>query len=256
MRKPGMTRAIIFDLYFTLVRFELAELETIFEHVRAMLGLELDSFEQSWQTAYVRYECGDPGSFDELLRALGRECGASLAEEDVAACAMAWRDFQRRALEVPHDVLDTLAELRERGYKLGLISNTMADVPPLWRASPAMRLFDAAVFSCEFGLRKPAPEIYLHACELIDVQPAECVFVGDGGGQELAGAERVGMRAVQLRWPDEPPEMDARLHREPWGGASIAALPELLSMLSDISTPSYPARTAAAAPSSHTTPRR
>jgi len=43
-----MTRAIIFDLYFTLVRFELDELETIFERVRATLGLERDPFVQSW----------------------------------------------------------------------------------------------------------------------------------------------------------------------------------------------------------------
>ena len=250
-----MTRAIIFDLYFTLELFELDELETIFERVRPMLGLERDPFMDSWQTAYVRYECGDLASFDELLRTLAHECGASLAEADVAECAMAWRDFQRRALAIPHDVLDTLAELRERGYKLGLISNTMADVPPLWRASPAMRLLDAAVFSCEIGLRKPAPELYLHTCDVLGVQPADCVFVGDGGGQELTGAAQIGMRAIQLRDPDEPPGMDARLQREPWAGASITSLAELLAMLPDISTPSYPARTAGAAPSSHTNRR-
>jgi putative hydrolase of the HAD superfamily len=248
-----MYRAIIFDLFFTLVRFELAELDALFERVRLLLSLGPDEFARQLLPAYVRYESGDYASFEELLEQLAQECRVSLRAADVAQCAAAWRSFQQRALQVSPEVTQTLAALHACGFALGLISNTMAEVPSLWRASPVSHLFKATVFSCEAGVRKPAPEIYLRVCEMLDVPPQQCVFVGDGGGQELSGAARIGMRAVQLRWPDEPLEMDALLYREPWHGESIAALAELLPMVPGLNTPSYPARKAAAAPSSRTT---
>jgi putative hydrolase of the HAD superfamily len=66
------------------------------------------------------------------------------------------------------------------------------------------------VLSCTVGLRKPDPRIYELACERLEVEPADCLFVGDGANDELAGAARVGMRAVcvlppghdQALWPE------------------------------------------------------
>lgn len=239
-----VTRAIIFDLYFTLVRFDLDELDELFEHIRILLGLTPDEFARQLPMAYVRYESGDFTSFEEFLGQLAQASGAVLSKEAVAECATDWRAFQERALVVSPEVVDTLEALRARGYKLGLISNTMADVPPLWRASIISHLFDAVVFSCEYGVRKPAPEIYRCACDLLDAPPEACIFLGDGGGQELSGAERVGMSAIQLRWPDEPPGMAARLQREAWQGASITTLADLLPMLPDLNTPSRPGQAA------------
>ena len=43
---------------------------------------------------------------------------------------------------------------------------------------------------------KPEPEIYLRTARALDVEPAECFFVGDGANDELDGAERVGMTPV------------------------------------------------------------
>ncbi|HEY8030652.1 MAG TPA: HAD family hydrolase, partial [Gaiellaceae bacterium] len=58
-------------------------------------------------------------------------------------------------------------------------------------------------FSSAVGLRKPDPQIYRLACERLGVEPHESVFVGDGGNDELAGAERVGMRAVLIHREDD-----------------------------------------------------
>src|SRR5206468_8569944 len=55
---------------------------------------------------------------------------------------------------------------------------------------------DDVVLSCAVGMSKPDPRIYRLACEHLDVTPEQCLFVGDGANDELAGAERVGMRAV------------------------------------------------------------
>ena len=79
------------------------------------------------------------------------------------------------------------------------------------RLVPAELLEGAApdgpvVLSCTVGLRKPDPRIYRLACERLDVRSDECLFVGDGANDELAGAERVGMRAVCVLPPgrEEP----------------------------------------------------
>jgi putative hydrolase of the HAD superfamily len=70
------------------------------------------------------------------------------------------------------------------------------------------------------------PQIYELACEQLDVEPVHCLFVGDGANDELPGAERAGMTAVQLRVPGETltPEGEA------WQGASIEHLAEVVDL--------------------------
>jgi putative hydrolase of the HAD superfamily len=119
---------------------------------------------------------------------------------------------------------ETIVELRERGYKLGLITVCSEDVPLLWPETTFHGLFDAEVFSATCGLRKPDPRIYQLALNELRVEAEEAVFVGDGANDELAGAERVGMRAVGIESPGGELPGD-------WLGARIKMLPELLSML-------------------------
>jgi putative hydrolase of the HAD superfamily len=76
------------------------------------------------------------------------------------------------------------------------------------------------VFSNAVGLSKPDPRIYLHCCALLGVEPHDAVFVGDGANDELAGAERVGMRAVMIG--------DGA---QGWSGARIATIPEILELI-------------------------
>ncbi len=89
--------------------------------------------------------------------------------------------------------------LRARGQKVGLITVCSQEVADIWDETPFAGLFDATVFSSSVGLSKPDLEIYELACEQLDVDPADCLFVGDGANDELPGAERAGMTAVQLQ---------------------------------------------------------
>ena len=107
--------------------------------------------------------------------------------------------------------------------KLPATSNIYSDVPALWSETEFHGLFDAEVFSCSVGLRKPDPRIYLLCCEQLGVEPSDAIFVGDGANDELAGAERVGMTAVLLEGSPEEPDS--------WVGHRIRALPELLALV-------------------------
>jgi putative hydrolase of the HAD superfamily len=111
-----------------------------------------------------------------------------------------------------------------------LITVCSEDVPDVWSETVFADVFDATVFSCSVGLRKPDPRIYRIACEELDVEPEDAVFVGDGANDELAGAERVGMRAVLIHRVGEDPLWDEV--RE-WRGPRITAIPQVLSLLDE-----------------------
>jgi putative hydrolase of the HAD superfamily len=151
------------------------------------------------------------------------------AEEDAAEELAALRLESTRPLLKPRPgTLETLAELRRRGYALGLITVCSEDVERLWEETPFADMFDAAVFSCSVGLRKPDPRIYHLALDELGVDPGEAIFVGDGANDELAGAERVGMRAVLIHREGEEPQWD---EVRDWQGPRITEIPQVLSHL-------------------------
>jgi putative hydrolase of the HAD superfamily len=158
--------------------------------VAAQLGLSPEEFEERWygDLAHMR----EMGPMGEALRVLG---ASPEAAEEVAAIRRAVT--QEGLVPVPGAV-ETLAELRARGLRIGLITVCSDDVPALWPETRFQGFFDAEVFSCSVGLRTPDPRIYLLACEQLGVEPREAMFVGDGSNDELAGAERMGMTAVLL----------------------------------------------------------
>jgi HAD superfamily hydrolase (TIGR01549 family) len=96
-------------------------------------------------------------------------------------------------------VLAMLRELKGLGLRLGLISNCAAEEVAAWDASPLRPYFDDAVFSYVVGCAKPDPAVYALACERLGAAPARCLFVGDGGSDELAGAGRAGLRPAGRR---------------------------------------------------------
>ena len=152
----------------------------------------------------------------EALVALG---ATPEVAEEIAALR---RPVTQQGLSPGPGVVETITELRRRGFRIGLITVCSDDVPALWPETPFHGLFDVEVFSCSVGLRKPDPRIYRLACEQLGVEPSEAVFVGDGANDELAGAERVGMTAILFERDD---------YGGDWQGRRIRGLPELLDLL-------------------------
>lgn len=117
-------------------------------------------------------------------------------------CAYDWQPFPG---VVPfadcHDVLDTL---RQRGYQLGLVTNSML---PMWMrdielvAYDLIDYFDVRVTSGDVGHMKPHPAIYEAALDALGVTAETAVFVGDRPANDIAGANAVGMVSVQMAPP-------------------------------------------------------
>jgi putative hydrolase of the HAD superfamily len=104
-----------------------------------------------------------------------------------------------------------LEGLRDRGLKLGLVSNAFDPGWLLHRDLEQMGLgqrLDVAVFSSEVGYRKPDPRIFERALEALGVEPGNSLFVGDRLYEDVRGADELGMTTVQALWfrADEHPD--------------------------------------------------
>lgn len=104
-----------------------------------------------------------------------------------------WRDHDGRRLPRP-DVTETVIELDRRGYKLGIIANTITEteIPDYLKAEGIEKYFKAVVLSSKVGFRKPDPQIYWEAARRIGVEPAKCAYVGDNPARDVAGTRAAG----------------------------------------------------------------
>jgi putative hydrolase of the HAD superfamily len=213
-------RAVVFDLWQTLVPWPAESANALYSQMADAVGAPRERFTELWVSGRTGR---DRGPLEDSVRWVFGELGL---EADPAVIMTLRRDWTRDALVPRADALATLAELRRRGHLLGLITVCSEEVAQLWEESAFAGRFEATVFSCEVGVSKPDPRIYQLCCERLGVAPTECLFVGDGANDELPGAERVGMTAVQLRAPGE----ELTPSGEEWNGATVASLDEVLDL--------------------------
>jgi putative hydrolase of the HAD superfamily len=167
------------------------------------------------------------------LRALdwvvGGAADHALTLDEVMAME-AVRHYAKPVSEVayePPGAVETLKALREQGWRIGLISNTIwpaeLHVEDLERIG-VLPYLDHTIFSGDLGHWKPTPDVFQHALDALGVSASEAVFVGDNPREDILGAQAVGMRAVWVVSPEFPlgavqPD------------AIIRELPELLPLL-------------------------
>jgi putative hydrolase of the HAD superfamily len=205
------TRAVFFDVDFTLI------------YPGPMFRA------QGYQTFCARYGIDvDPGKFAEAVAGaaplLDRPEDDPYADEifivytrriiegmggrgpNLDACAREisaeWAACQH--FELYDDVPDVLRELAGAGVRIGLISNSHRCLASFQSHFELQGLISATVSSSEHGFMKPHPSIFSAALQLVDVQPAEAVMVGDSLRHDVEGAVRAGMRAVLLHRGDTP----------------------------------------------------
>jgi putative hydrolase of the HAD superfamily len=227
--------AVVFDLFGTLVpEFSRTDFYDSVRTAADVLGCDRDAFERGWvETAHERQTGAYPSGVEGNVRAIVEALGGEPPTDDVLEAALATRKvLYDRWFHARDGALETLCDVKARGFPIALISMCAPDTPERWRASSLAPFVDVAIFSSETGLRKPDPEIYLAACDRLGVEPGRCLYCGDGAYAELSGATAVGMTAVLIR----PPDLDVAeaLTPEPeegWRGPVIGHLRQLLDIL-------------------------
>ena len=191
--------AVIFDLFHTLVSVTASGDPG--PQPYEVVGVPEDEWFAAWRRHEERRLKGQCESVVEIVSGVIRDLGLEpLPELCERVCATRRHRFRHAMVNVIAEVLDGLQRLRPRVAKLGLMSDTDFDEIASWQESPLAPLFDAALSSCYEGVAKPEPAFYRLAAQRLGVDPAQCIYAGDGARDEHVGARAMGMSPVLVTW--------------------------------------------------------
>jgi len=223
-----MLKAVLFDVDFTLVKPGPDLGPEGYQVLGRRFGLELDPARhaEARAAAVEAVERHPELDHDEevwvlfterIIRGMGGD--SDRAHECAVAMTRAWE--QAENFELFEDTLPVLADLRARGLKLGLVSNTGRDLEAF---VVHHRLdVDAAVSSGVHGKTKPHPAIFEAVLELLGVSAGDAAMVGDSPDDDIAGARALGITAFLVDREDRFPEVADRL-------PDLRALPAALGL--------------------------
>ena len=131
-----------------------------------------------------------------------------------------FREIYFKALDPNEPMVELMRGLRDRGYRMALLTNNVREWEPLWRSMlPVDEIFELIVDSAYVGMRKPDAEIYELTLERLGgPEPSECLFVDDVE-VNVEAARALGLAAVHYRDNEQAiPEIEAALDGGPGGG--------------------------------------
>ncbi|MDG4760236.1 HAD family hydrolase [Micromonospora sp. WMMD710] len=221
-------QAVLFDFFGTLTRSVqrgVAHLGTA-----ELLGCHADTLTEVLDRTYYERATGQLGDAEATLRWVCAQAGVHPSDHALRAAVASRHQAVRADTRLRADAVPVLAALRERGLRTGVISDCTHELPAFLPQLAIAPLLDVRVFSVQVGQCKPAPALYLTACHRLGLAPGDCLYVGDGGSQELTGAERAGMTAVRLAAPDLSDHMVFNADRE-WHGPMLGTLRDVLDLI-------------------------
>lgn len=190
-----MIKAICFDLFFTLIVPTYQSANNEYD----ILNLSVSEWEQYAENDILYHERAlgliktEKEIIDKIMSLMPFEVRVIQKEQVLSAREQRMKNALKM---IPKEILDALEKLKLKDIKLGLISNADCIDCKYWDQSPLFKYFNDAIFSCNVGLLKPDRQIYELAMQRLNVSPEQCLFVGDGGSNELYGAKSAGMGTV------------------------------------------------------------
>lgn len=222
-------RAVIFDLFETLIT-EWGHEKYTKRKMCSDLGVDKDRFDVFWEEKEEERYLGKIDFEGSILYA-GRKLGREISPDTLAYVLNRRMTTKAACFEyIDPEVFRLLEELRTIGLRTAIVSNCSSEEVTVIRESELFRFFDEVVLSYEVHKKKPDRGIYEEAARRLGVELKDCLFVGDGGSNELQGARDAGMKAVQAKWyTNRLPQK-----RENIGSFSVAEEPsEVIDLLSD-----------------------
>ena len=207
-----MIKAIFFDLDGTIRLNEPRGTDVFSEHA-ARLGLRVRDDDllraMRWEHYYwansheLKADVKELGrlSDDHWLRYSHRQLvalGASAKEAEALAPKV--NEYMLAAYEprsvVPNELPAVLEALTAAGIKLGVISNREKPLQQILTEIGLIQHFPYSLASGEIKAWKPDPQVFLHACGQVGVEPAGSVYVGDNWFADVVGAKAAGLTPV------------------------------------------------------------
>ncbi len=224
-------RGVVFDLFGTLISPTADDVIGNRRLLAEDLGVDAGTFARVRHEAREQSETGGTGGARETLAFFARQAGVEPRPDALRRATARWLDAYRRWLTPEPSTLEALDGLRTAGYRLGLLTNCGPAVVQVWAESPLAARFDATAFSSKVGFLKPHPETYRITCHRLGLAPTECLYVGDGGDNELTGAAAAGLHAVLVETGTEMQRLVAEHEGATWAGPRIPDLSLVAGLL-------------------------
>lgn len=193
-----MIRAVIFDMFETLITHYHSPLY-FGSQMAEDAGIPEDKFQSLWRSTEHDRTVGKL-TLEEVLEMILREshCYSEMLLKKMVEKRIAVKEECFRHLH--SEIIPMLSTLKKRGFLVGLISNCFSEEADVIRRSGLIPYFDAIYLSYEQRIQKPDEEIFQRCMDVFSVKAEECIYVGDGGSNELETARKLGMKAVQAVW--------------------------------------------------------
>ena len=204
---------LVFDLYGTLVDIHTEENDLVWEKTAIFFGFYgahytrpqlqsafLDAMSAREAREGQTYECFPDIPFEEVMTDLFRAKGITENVDTLGIqAAQLFRISSIEYIQLYPHVLEALAALREKGYRLWLLSNAQA----IFTAYELRHLglgaqFDAVYLSSDYRCRKPDIRFFRALMEDHNLDPAQCLFIGNDRNTDIAGAKNAGMATLYM----------------------------------------------------------
>lgn len=226
-------RAVLFDFDDTLGVRDAAfryGLEAFVRYYWPGLSDEEVTARREEMFRYNREQYGTPIAYETMITRFLKEWGCD-ADPDIAYRRLC--DGFSEGYPLHPDVLPTLAELRRRGYRLGLVTNGSSYPQNRKLDHAGLRAYmDLSVVCGDEEAQKPDPLIFRRAAARLGVPVESCLFVGDHPRTDMQGALAAGMQAIRKEAghaPDHPFHSLPKPHTP-----VIREIVELLDLLPEI----------------------
>ena len=131
----------------------------------------------------------DQGFYDEqkMIDAICEDIGEGYRKH-IEKLVLHWND----TLNPVEGMASLIKELKDKGYKIYLLSNAAYMQHEYWGRVPGSEYFDGTLISCDVKYIKPEPEIYEALYDKFNIKPSESFFIDDLV-INIFGAKKTGM---------------------------------------------------------------
>lgn len=232
--------AILFDMNGTL---RVLEPDEPTQHSAKVRFLDLlgkrEASDEFWDELSQRYRNYNHWAQDNLLQLSEKDIWMNwllpdypreLIEPVADELTLAFKERKGRTIPAA-GAIEVLVDLKQRGYKLGLVSNSLSslDIPQSLKAFGWKDFFDSVILSSAVKYRKPAPDIFWEATRSMNVDPAHCAYLGNRISRDVVGCKRAGFALgiiIEPQGKPHPHELDQIIQPD----VIISSLSELLTL--------------------------
>ncbi|HEX8647841.1 MAG TPA: HAD family hydrolase [Thermoleophilaceae bacterium] len=201
-KPPPHIKGVVFDLVDTLAITRKGAYERAKHEISDKLGVDHEVFKEAWADSREEASKNHRVTTEERILEVAKKLGAKCDPDEAEQLAVHERRLWHDEVVLKEETRTVLQSLEQRGIAIVLMANGSHLLKDL---AERLELTQTFLLSCIIGTKTPERAFYRRARRVLELEPEQCMYVGDGGDRELEGAKLDGMFAVRLPVEEKPP---------------------------------------------------